>query len=424
MAAAIQTNWSGNTTFRAARWHAPSSIEEAQAIVRASRKLRAIGARHSFNSIADTPEDMLALERLPEEAVVDAAQQSVTVSASLRYGRLGQLLQAQGWALHNLASLPHISVAGAVATATHGSGDRNGNLASAVTALEFIRAEGELATLARAHDPERFPGAVVALGALGVVTRLTLQVQPSFAARQEVYENLPLAQLDAHFDAITGAAYSVSLFTDWRAPRFNQVWLKRRLADGIEPELPQAFFGATPATRRLHPIAALSAEACTAQLGERGPWHERLPHFRMDFTPSSGEELQTEYFLPRARALEALHAIFALGAQVSPLLLITELRTVAADDLWLSPCYQRDCLALHFTWQPRWPAVRELLPLIEARLAPLGARPHWGKLFTLAPAQVQAAYPRLPDFQRLLGEYDPGGKFRNAFVDQYIFGQA
>jgi xylitol oxidase len=332
-------------------------------------------------------------------------------------------LEPQGWALHNLASLPHISVAGACATATHGSGDRNGNLASAVTALEFIRADGERASLSRAQDPERFAGAVVALGALGVVTRLTLQIEPSFSARQEVYEHLPLAQLEAHFDEITGSAYSVSLFTDWRKPGFNQVWLKRRLAAGPEPALPDEFFGARPATRRLHPIVELSAESCTEQLGQRGAWHERLPHFRMDFTPSSGEELQTEYFLPRARALEALHAIFALSAQVSPLLLITEIRTVAADDLWLSPCYQRDCLALHFTWQPNWPAVRELLPVIEARLAPLGARPHWGKMFTLPPEQVQASYPRLPDFQRLLGEYDPAGKFRNAFVDQYIFGQ-
>ncbi len=418
-----QTNWAGNTRYSAARWHWPETIEQAQALVRGSRKLRALGSRHSFNTIADTPEDMVSLERMSETVTVDRERQSVTVNAGMRYGRLAELLEREGYALHNLASLPHISVAGACATATHGSGDRNGNLATAVRALEMITAEGELVTLSRAQQPERFDGAVVGLGALGVVTRLTLDISPSFAMRQAVYENLALAQLENHFDEITGSAYSVSLFTDWRSPRFNQVWLKRRVTDAADLELDAQFFGATLATRRMHPIGELSAESCTEQLGQRGPWHERLPHFRMDFTPSAGVELQTEYFVPRANALAAMKTIFEMGAQVSPLLMITEIRTIAADGLWMSPCYQQDSVAVHFTWQPNWPAVRPLLPLIEARLAPLGARPHWGKLFMLPPAQVQDGYARLPDFQQLLGEYDPGGKFRNAFVDRYIFGQ-
>ena len=417
------TNWAGNIHYSAARWHWPETLEQLQAVVRRTRKLRVLGSRHSFNTIADTPEDLVSLERMPETVTVDRERQTVTVNAGLRYGRLGQLLEREGFALHNLASLPHISVAGACATATHGSGDRNGNLATAVAALEMVTAAGELVTLSRQQRPDQFDGAVVALGALGVVTRLTLDVSPTFAMRQDVYENLPLAQLEEYFDTITSSAYSVSLFTDWREPRFNQVWLKRRLTTEDDFEAAPQFFGATLATRRLHPIGALSAESCTEQLGRRGPWHERLPHFRVDGTPSAGEELQTEYFLPRANALAGIRAVFQLGARLSPLLMITEIRTIAADGLWLSPCYQQDSLALHFTWQRDWPAVRQLLPLIEAQLAPLGARPHWGKLFTLPPAQVQAGYARLADFQHLLGQYDPGGKFRNAFVDRYIFGQ-
>ena len=416
-----QRNWAGNIEYSAARWHWPETVEQAQEIVRASRKLRVVGSRHSFNAIADTPADMLSLERLPEQLTVDAAGQTVTVSAGLRYGRLGQLLDAAGYALHNMASLPHISVAGACATATHGSGDQNGNLPSAVSALEFIRADGQLARLSRAQHPDEFYGAVVALGALGVVTALTLDIAPAFEMRQEVYEDLPWAQVEAHFDEITASAYSVSLFTDWQSEHINQVWLKRRIAAGETFEPAPEFFGARPASRKMHPIGALPADSCTEQLGQRGRWHERLPHFRMDFTPSAGEELQTEYLLPRANALAALRAARALREPIGRLLMISEIRTVAADRLWMSPCYQQPCVALHFTWQPDWPAVSQQQPRLEAQLAPLGARPHWGKLFTLPPAQVQAGYPRLADFRQLLHTYDPDGKFRNAFVDRNIF---
>jgi xylitol oxidase len=319
-----------------------------------------------------------------------------------------------------MASLPHISVAGAVATATHGSGDANGNLATVVAAMELVTADGTLATVSREQHGERFGGMVVSLGALGIVTKLTLEVVPSFVVRQEAYESLPVAQLEAHFEDILSHAYSVSLFTDWQTDRVNQVWVKRRLAGDAAAEVAPAFFEATAATVDRHPIMALSAESCTPQLGVPGPWHERLPHFRMEFTPSSGEELQTEYFVPRRHAVAALRAVAELRAQLGPLLLISELRTIAADALWLSPCYRQACLGLHFTWKPDWPAVRRLLPALEAQLAPFEARPHWGKLFTLPPARLQSLYARLPDFRALLRLFDPAGKFRNAFIDTYI----
>lgn len=414
------TNWAGNYQFQAARIYRPTTVDEVRAIVRSEDTLRVLGSRHSFNAIADSPAALVALDQLNNVVAIDPDRQTVTVEAGVTYGQLCPQLHAAGYALPNLASLPHISVAGSCATATHGSGDRNGNLATAVVGMELVTADGDLVTIARDQQPDEFSGAVVHLGALGVVTKVTLAVQPTFAVRQDVYEHLPLSQLEAHFDELTGAGYSVSLFTDWGGDTINQVWVKRLAADGqafrSEPEL----LGARLVPVDRHPIAGLSAESCTVQKGLAGPWHERLPHFRMEFTPSNGDELQSEYFVPRRHALAALRAIHGLRGRVSPLLLISEIRTIAADDLWMSPCYQQDSVAFHFTWKPDWPGVREVLPLIEGRLAPFAPRPHWGKLFTLAPEQLRARYPRMADFQGLLQKYDAQGKFRNPFLGRYL----
>ena len=412
-----QTNWSGNYTYSAARWRFPKTVAEIPDMVKQATKIKALGTRHSFNGIADTPEDIVSLAHCDRVVEIDRDRHTVTVEAGIRYGQLARALEAEGYALHNLASLPHISVAGACATGTHGSGVGNGNLSTAVRGLEIVIANGERRALSREQNPETFPGAVVGIGALGIVTQLTLDIVPTFTVRQDVYENLPLAQLEAHFDEIASCAYSVSLFTDWRSATINQMWRKRVVAtsdDGpAEPEL----FGATLATVPRHPLAGISAENCTAQLGVPGPWHERLPHFRMEFTPSVGEELQTEYMVPRRYALDALRALYGLREKIAPLLQISEIRTVAADDLWLSMCYRRECVALHFTWLKDWPGVSRLLPEIEAALEPFDARPHWGKLFTTSPSRLRSLYPQFPEFERLMQTYDPDGKFRNAFLE-------
>lgn len=421
-------NWAGNYSYGAARLHYPDSMEQVQELVSRSRKVKALGSRHSFNDIADSPEDLVSLERFNRVLEIDRQRRTVTVEAGVKYGQLCGLLHREGYALHNLASLPHISVAGACATATHGSGDGHGNLATVVSAMELVTADGSRVVLSRDRDAERFSGAVVGLGGLGVVTALTLDIVPAFDVRQIVYEKLPLAQLEAHFEEIVSSAYSVSLFTDWRDERVNQVWLKQRVAGtgvtGAAFEMEPELFGATAAPARRHPIPGLSAAACTEQMGIPGPWHERLPHFRMEFTPSSGEELQSEYLVPRHNALAALLAINDLRDRVAPLLQASEVRTIAEDDLWMSPCYRQPCVGIHFTWVKDWEAVRELLPLVEERLAPLGARPHWGKLFTMPAEQVRSLYPKLPDFQQLLRLYDPVGKFRNAYLDRYVFGSS
>jgi alditol oxidase len=414
------TNWAGNHVYVAQRVHEPTSLEELQEVVRTCRSVRVLGSRHSFNDIADTPGDLLSLRRMPRLLEVDNAAGTVTVDGGVHYGELCEPLHGAGFALHNLASLPHISVAGACATATHGSGDRLGNLATAVRAIEMVTANGEVESISRLEDPDVFDGFVVALGALGVLTRLTLEVQPTFEMRQDIYENLPLMTAVEHFDELTAAGDSVSLFTEWRDATFEQVWLKRRVDDADSLESPATLFGATLATVPIHPIKRMPADACTKQLGVPGPWYERMPHFRIDHTPSSGDELQTEYLLPRHHAAEALIALSEIRDRFSPLVLISEVRTVAADRLWLSTSYGRDSVALHFTWVQDWEAVRVVLPLVEAALAPYDPRPHWGKLFTLSPAVVRSSYQRLPGFVELLERHDPEGKLRNPFLERYV----
>ena len=412
-----QTNWAGNLVYSAREWLTPTTVEELQTAVNQSHHLRPLGSRHSFNTIADSPDTIVPLGQLNRVLALDRERGTVTAEGGIRYGELGQYLHAEGFALPNLASLPHISVVGACATATHGSGDGNGGLATAVSALQLLTANGDLLTLSR--DDDRFYAAVVGLGALGIITQITLDVQPTFDVAQVVYLNLPFAQVAENFDAIFSAAYSVSLFTDWQNGQFGEVWLKHRLTD--EPfAAPDTFFGAAAAPSKVHPILGLPTEPCTEQLGIPGPWHERLPHFRLDFTPSSGAELQSEYFVPRRHAPAALAAIFALQEKITPHLLISEIRTIAADNFWLSPCYQQPMVALHFTWQRNWPAVAQVLPHIEAALEPFNGRPHWGKLFTMPAAQIHPHYPRLADFQQLRRQLDPTGKFSNPFLETVL----
>src|SRR6267378_3315123 len=414
-------NWAGNVEYSTENLYAATGEDLLKGFVKQHGKCKVLGSRHCFNKIADSRDYFLSLKSMDDVISLDPHARTVTVGAGVTYGKLSPYHHSKGFALHNLASLPHISVAGACSTATHGSGEKNGNLATAVSALEFVTAVGDFVKLSRQQDGETFQGAVVGLGAIGVITKLTLDILPTFMMRQYVYENLPLDEVKEHFDAIESSAYSVSLFTDWQKQRMNEVWIKSRVEGGHSFDAGPAFFGAKLATRNLHPIAELSAENCTEQMGVPGPWFERLPHFRMGFTPSAGKELQSEYFVPRQHAVEAILAVERLRDQISPSLLISEIRTVAADGLWLSPCYEQPCVSIHFTWKQDWPAVRKLLPVIEKELAPFKARPHWGKLFTTTPGELKSIYEKLPEFVELSKGYDPRGKFRNEFLNTNIF---
>ena len=411
-------NWAGNLTYRAARLHRPTSVAEVQEIVAGSARVKALGSRHCFNDIADTPADLVSLEALPPVVEFDAPAADVPgvawVPGGMQYGQLLPELARSGHALHNLASLPHITVAGATATGTHGSGNRNGSLSTSVVGLDVVRSDGELVEL-RTGDPD-LPGAVVHLGALGVVTRIGLRVQPTFDVRNNVYLGLTWERLFADFDEVADAAYSVSVFTDWHD--ITQVWVKSRV-DELEVA-PEEFFGARSATEPSHMLPDTPIENLTEQLGVPGEWHERLPHFQVGFTPSRGEELQSEYFVPRRHVHGACDALRSLAGRISPLLMVSEIRTIAADDLWLSPAYGTDVVALHFTWVPDEARVRALLPAIEEALRPFDARPHWGKLFTTDADELAGRYPRLGDFRALVRRFDPRGAFRNDFLDRTV----
>jgi alditol oxidase len=414
------TNWAGNIEYSTENLVSPVSVHEVSDLVLKYDRLKVLGTRHCFNRIADSQYQFLSLAKMDESFQIDKQSNTVRVAGAVRYGQLAEYLNAQGYALHNLASLPHISVAGACTTATHGSGVKNGNLSTAVAALELVTADGQTRILSRQKDPELFQGAVVGLGALGVITKVWLDIQPTYMVRQVVYQNLSFAACLEHLDQIMAAGYSVSLFTDWQNERFSEVWIKSRVVPGEAFTMAPEFFGARAATHNMHPIESLSAENCTEQMGIPGPWQERLPHFRMGFTPSSGKELQSEYFVRHEHAVDAIRAVSKLNQQITPHLFITEIRTIDADNLWMSPCYRKPSVTIHFTWKQEWNAVKAILPKIEQVLEPYDPRPHWGKLFTMSPARLKSRYSKLPDFQKLVASYDPKGKFKNQFLDTYI----
>ncbi|MER5548145.1 FAD-binding protein [Streptomyces sp. NPDC002589] len=409
------TNWARTLTYTARAFHRPGTLDALAALVAGSARVRVLGSGHSFNRIADPGPDgvLVSAAGLPPLIEVATAARTVRVSGGVRYAELARAVHARGLALPNMASLPHISVAGSVATGTHGSGVGNGPLASAVREVELLVADGSTVTLGRGDA--RFDGAVTSLGALGVVTALTLDLEPAYEVEQHVFTELPLDGLD--FTAVSAAGYSVSLFTDWREPGFRHVWVKRRT------DRPAVHFPwAAPARVPVHPIPGMPATHCTEQLGVPGPWHERLPHFRAEFTPSSGEEIQSEYLLPRPTAIDALCAIDGIRSAVAGVLQTCEVRTVAADPQWLSPAHGRDSVALHFTWVRDEAAVLPVVRRLEEALAPFDPRPHWGKVYEIPSAVVRGRYARLADFRGLARSLDPAGKFTNAFVRDLLEG--
>ncbi|XAS72327.1 D-arabinono-1,4-lactone oxidase [Micrococcaceae bacterium Sec5.1] len=407
-------NWAGNLEYSSAEVQRPTSVDQLRELVANASRIKALGSRHSFNNVADTDGIHLLLDALPQEISLDPSKGTVKVSGGISYGALCRAVEEQGYAIHNLASLPHISVAGAIQTGTHGSGVGNPSLAGAVESINLVRANGELVTLT--PDDDEFLASVVGLGALGIVTGLELAVRPSYQMRQRVLTGLPWERALSDFANIASAAYSVSFFTNYTGESIPQVWLKALDTEAPLPDL----FGATAATTAMHPLPDMSAENCTGQLDEPGKWLDRLPHFRHEFTPSNGEELQSEFLLPLEHAPAALEAVRELADKLAPLLFISEIRTVAADEFWLSPFYRQQSVALHFTWKPLQAQVEAVLPELEEALRPFGARPHWGKLFTPSLYDFAALYPRFEDFCSLAVTKDPSGKFRNDLLESVL----
>ena len=407
-------NWSDTVDLRGTV-ATPRSTAEVAELVRGADRVLALGSAHSFSPVAVTPGLHIETAALPADIAVNGT--TVTVSAGMTYATLGRELHARGLGLAAMASLPHITVGGAIATGTHGSGDAIGTLSSAVTGIEIVTAGGHVRWVRRGVDPD-FGAWVVSIGALGVVTRVEMEVEPTYEVAQTIFAGLDLDVVEADFDAVFGSATSVSVFTRWRPEPDAQLWLKRRIdREGPWPGGPA--FGVPPRDDPLHPLEQLDPVHCNPQRGQVGPWHERLPHFRAEFTPSAGDEIQAEYLLPRTHAVEAIRALRALHARITPLLHVTEIRTMRADDLWLSPAYSVDTVGIHFTWH-RDERIFEVLPAIEEMLLPLGARPHWGKVSVASPEQLHSAYPRLTDFLRLREQVDPQGRFCGPFVTRLM----
>ena len=413
-------NWAGNLTYSTENVHYPAKVEEVQELVKKHDKIKALGSRHSFNRIADSTHHLVSLEKMNKVISLDKTAHTLTVEAGARYGEFAPYLHENGYALPNLASLPHITVIGACATATHGSGLKNSNLSSSVSAIEFVDASGQLVTLSKQKDPEIFPGAVVGLGALGVVTKVTLALLPTFDMSQVVYLDLPIGELENNFLELQSRGYSVSLFTDWKNKNINEVWIKS-IAGNQVTAADLELYGAKLATENIHPVSTQSAETVTEQRGIPGPWYERMPHFKMGFKPSTGEELQSEYFVRIEYAYDALLAMEKLNEKISPHLFISEIRTIQADDFWMSPCYQKDSVTIHTTWKQDVDRVMKLIPLVEEQLAPFDPIPHWAKLFTMSPQLLQSKYEKLADFKQLVAQYDPEGKFRNGFLHENLY---
>jgi xylitol oxidase len=402
-------NWSKNVDFNDRAFLQPESLAELQELVSSNAKIRARGTAHCFNEIANTSSYAISLAKMPKIIEISAATSSVTVSSGLTYGELAPALHDQGWALNNLASLPHISIAGSISTGTHGSGIKNQNLANQVLSLDIVTAEGELRHIDRTNPA--FNALVVGLGLGGIVYQYELKIEPTFEIRQVIYPEIPLDILQRNFDQIMGTAYSVSYFTDWSSAQVGNLWCKFRDSEVI----PESVGGSAKADKKYHPIPSVDPVACTDQLGETGDWHQRLSHFKLEFTPSVGEEIQTEFFVDRKDAAAAIEAVSKLGEEITPLLWITELRTIAADDLWLSGAYQRDTLAIHFTWKKDL-AIYPVIEKVEAALRPFNYRPHWGKVFTADGKFLSSVYPKMSEFKALVEALDPASKFENTFT--------
>lgn len=411
-------NWAENLQFSTTNVYYPNNNDEVITLVKKYDKIKALGSRHSFNTIADSDQHLLSSKNLNKVVSLDKQANKVTVEAGITYGDLAPYLHQNGYALHNLASLPHITVGGACATATHGSGINNGNLSTAVSAIEIVNAKGEIIILSKSKDPDKFFGAVVGLGALGIVTKLTLDLLPTFNMKQVVYQNLAIKELEKNFKDIMSMGYSVSFFTDWSNKNINEVWVKKLIDTSATPS---NIFGAAAATKTLHPVETQSAESVTDQLDSAGVWYERMPHFKMGFKPSTGRELQSEFFVSIEQAYDAIAAMESIHEKITPHLFISEIRTVKADEFWMSPCYKKDCVAIHTTWKQDPEVISELIPLVEEKLSPFKPRPHWAKLFTIPPATLQASIEKLGDFKRLCAEFDPEGKFRNAFLEKNLY---
>lgn len=410
-------NWAGNLTFSAKEYLEVNSISKLQSIVNKSTGVKVIAAGHSFNDIANTSHTHISLKNMSSQIEIDSNQKIALVPAGMSYADVCKFLEKYGWALSNTASLGEISMAGAILTATHGSGSENSILSECVVGIEMVLASGEIYAVDQ-DESDEFQGLVVSLGGLGVLTKFKVRIVKSFSIKQYVYENIGLEALAQNFDLVFNKAYSVSYFSNWAKNSTGQVWMKF-LDDGSPIDVPYLFLDGNLATSNQHPVKANDPSSCTQQMGESGKWLYRLPHFKLGSSPASGDEVQTEYLVDRAHVREYISSLSLIGDEISDRVYATEIRAIKEDNLWLSPAYNRATIGFHFTWK-KSESLQKFLQKIEEILGKHNGRPHWGKLFVTSRENLVGRYPKFSDFERILMKYDPNKKFRNSFIDRYF----
>ena len=410
-------NWAKNITFSSQNYIEIENLTQLQKVIESSNKLKVVGTSHSFSEIADTTGTLISLKNLDSEIEIDEKSQTVKVSAGTSYANLAKYLEKNGWALSNLASLGEISIAGAVMTGTHGSGSNNKVLSDSVVAIEMILSSGDKFVIDRKNFAQ-FSGFVVSFGALAVFTKLTLKIVRSFSVKQVVYENVPIQSVLENFNEIFDRPYSASYFSNWSPKNTGQIWMKF-LDDDKYPELQSKAYGGNLALSNQHPVKVNDPGNCTEQMGVAGKWLFRLPHFRLNSSPASGDEVQTEYLVDRDHVQGYINELTKIGEDIAARVYATEIRTISSDDLWLSGAYGRETVGFHFTWK-KSPEVKDFLPEIENILGKNNGRPHWGKLFSTPRAQLIDRYPMYEEFRQLIQKYDSGNKFRNKFIEQYF----
>ncbi len=422
-------NWARTFTSQARAACDPADEMEAARIVRqataAGRRVRAVGAGHSWSDIA-VPEDiLLRLDRMRSVVSVDEAQGEVTVQAGIRLRELARALDARGLALSILGSVAEQSAAGAISTGTHGSSLRHGSLSSFVRAMRLVTANGEVLVL-DASD-ERLDAARVGLGVLGVITEVTLACEPAFRLR-EVVEPVPLARVVRDLGAIAGSAEYVKVWwlpgtrmaLVYRAERTDAPATHRPLARLIDAHVVNgllfpALLGLARHLPAITPTMNRAVGAAYLRPSTRVDRADRV--FNVAMPPRHRE---MEYAVPMERAAEALdRAIATIVRDRVRVNFIFEVRFARGDTGWMSPDFGRDSCHLG-AYMAESPDLLRYFAGFEATMRAFGGRPHWGEELHATPADVRAVLPMADRFLALRDSLDPHGTFANAFTDRVL----
>lgn len=403
-------NWGGNLAFEQAEVVKPKTISELAEMVRVN-KVRPVGTLHSFSPIAKGEGLLMSTANLAIKPELDSDRSVVRFGAAMRFGELALFLEQNGFALRNMGSLPHISVAGAAATGTHGSGDKNQILSSSLTSFSYLNHEGELIKVEK-QDP-LFEAFRLGLGAYGIWVEAELSIVPSFQIRQDIFLEIPWSYFLEDPSRLTSAGYSVSLFGKWGTSTISQTWVKSEVED---PRAGVPIAAIAPEQNSKRELADGVGDNLTEQGGKPGPWLHRLPHFRLDASPSAGNEIQTEYFFTRDKIAHAIEAVHSVAGKINPVLIISEIRSIAQDDAWLSPMRRGDSIALHFTWKNEPELVDIAVQELEKVLAPMEPIPHWGKVHHFTQSDLERAHPMLSKAREQFENADPSGKFSSDYL--------